>query len=235
MRLVVAALAALLVTPAQSATFYYVGGVYDFANDQNQSPSFITARMFIDETRLPAGQGLAGLSFSITPEEDGAGPDYFNFRAQQNTGVETYDTNYNPGYGQVTFTAAGTPGSWRIDEGDTPGFSGSRFAGENGDGSNGFTGARPPSFDPTAFLTERGYRPGTRAFDRQRDSHVWTNGYASQTGGRWYTDALDYAAAIARRTAEAMERGVSNIWKIPSCRVADAAFTAEDFAPPIPA
>lgn len=191
--------------------------------------------MFIDETRLPAGQGLAGLSFSITPEEDGAGPDYFNFRAQQNTGVETYDTNYNPGYGQVTFTAAGTPGSWRIDEGDTPGFSGSRFAGENGDGSNGFTGARPPSFDPTAFLTERGYRPGTRAFDRQRDSHVWTNGYASQTGGRWYTDALDYAAAIARRTAEAMERGVSNIWKIPSCRVADAAFTAEDFAPPIPA
>lgn len=235
MRLVVAALAALLVTPAQSATFYYVGGVYDFANDQNQSPSFITARMFIDETRLPAGQALAGLSFSITPEEDGAGPDYFNFRAQQNTGVETYDTNYNPGYGQVTFTAAGTPGSWRIDEGDTPGFSGSRFAGENGDGSNGFTGARPPSFDPTAFLTERGYRPGTRAFDRQRDSHVWTNGYASQTGGRWYTDALDYAAAIARRTAEAMERGVSNIWKIPSCRVADAAFTAEDFAPPIPA
>lgn len=235
MRLVVAALAALLVTPAQSATFYYVGGVYDFANDQNQSPSFITARMFIDETRLPAGQALAGLSFSITPEEDGAGPDYFNFRAQQNTGVETYDTNYNPGYGQVTFTAAGTPGSWRIDEGDTPGFSGSRFAGENGDGSNGFTGARPPSFDPTAFLTERGYRPGTRAFDRQRDSHVWTNGYASQIGGRWYTDALDYAAAIARRTAEAMERGVSNIWKIPSCRVADAAFTAEDFAPPIPA
>lgn len=235
MRLVVAALVALLVTPAQSATFYYVGGVYDFANDQNQSPSFITARMFIDETRLPAGQGLAGLSFSITPEEDGSGPDYFNFRAQQNTGVETYDTNYHPGYGQVTFTAAGTPGSWRIDQGDTPGFSGSSFAGENGDGSNSFLGVRPQYFDPTAFLTERGYRPGTRAFDTQRDSHVWTNGYASQTGGRWYSDALDYASAIARRTAEAMARGVSNIWKIPNCRVADAAFTAKDFAPPIPA
>ncbi|PJN93209.1 hypothetical protein CNY89_22690, partial [Amaricoccus sp. HAR-UPW-R2A-40] len=143
MRIVAVALvgACVVAGSTEAATFYYVGGVYDFANVRGEpAPKFATGVMEIDEDRLPEGQGLANLEVNFDYEEvDGAlvtTPTYLSLRVN-NQRIRLVGTNWRE-YGAIevgshmTFGVNGMPSSWQIrSTPEGPGFFGSEGKGSD--------------------------------------------------------------------------------------------------------
>lgn len=241
MRFVAVALfsAGVVAGSAEADTFYYVGGVYDFANVSRSSstpaPTFSTAVVEIDEAQLPAGQTLTGLTVNLSEgpynEETGTTsftPSYFSLRLGNQAG-SLFSTDrsspmvYSGSY--MTFDGAGMPSDWSI----APGAEfelGAIFTGQSGRGRDsrtepfpGLNGGASEAEAARRFLTKRGYKERTPIYDEIVAAHTWVRGFGSSSGGQtgqWFTDPLAFSRQVEANAQYASRRPPSNVCKIPS-------------------
>ncbi len=237
MRIVVALFCACVAVPTEAATFYYVGGTYQFANLRSlKDPMFSYGEMTIDESKLPEGQTLANLRVDFRVENDENVHPYGMTLRLHNAAGEVMDLAKADGWfywesgSYMEFDENGRPKNWSI----RPRYEQASFSGRNGAGRDSdieYTSDIDPFGENSGreFLKQRGYREGTKTFEKLLNDHVWAEGFGTRetvTGGegegRWYTDALEFARKIAERTSQALSGSRSNFFKIPECRAPKA-------------
>lgn len=235
--------------PAGAATYYYVGGVYEFSNHVTTyapQPLFATGVMEIDESKLPEGEDIASREYTIQRPDaygDPSRPYWLSLELKNQAGG-TIGLNKDDGFtgliyagSTIKFGSDGKPQDWNF-EVRYPGAQGETFVGSGGRGRDFDVS---PVFDPWGgepnerqdgerFLTGLGYTPGTKTFDKLLNENVWRNGHDGNRPGRWYDNAIDFAAAVERAVRFAIGNPPSNIYSIPACRVSDAAFAVMDYS-----
>lgn len=235
MRAIVAALfcAGSFGASADAATFYYVSGVYEFSNyESGVVPTFTTGYLDIDESKLPAGQSLAGLRVDQEWTDIGDGywrfwPEYakFSFQNQRGTLTDQDQMPWSSNYFQIG------------DSGDVSDWSIGRFAWNEGSwrsnsraGADSYITTFGGEFFPNDpeeerevmdqrigdFLEALGYKRGTEEFDRVRAEHQWYDGFSSGNGALWTSDPLYYALLVEERTRQAIATPPSNFYAIES-------------------
>lgn len=223
--------AVLAAGTAQGATFYYVSAPYTVSNyEDGVIPTVTTGFLHVDESRLPAGQGLANLRIEHQITGDGstsAWPDFATFEFQNQRETLLPNGGGLP-YSYFQFGANGKIADVYVDTDWLGGFT-MRTRGDSYlSPMPGGSWEEEPYEASRAFLRDKGYRESSAKFDRLLTEHTWWNGYRSGQGGGWFTDAVAWAGAVAHAVAIAMP---SNFYSIKNCKV--AALDVDDFAPPV--
>lgn len=235
MRIVAALFCACVAVPATAEvhSFYYLGGVYEFANLPSlKNPMFTYGEMTIDDSKLPAGQTLDNLriNWRVVDNEE-VKHDYLTLRLYNSLG-EFMDVDKGDGWfhyesGSYMQFQNGKPKDWSV----RTRYEGQSFFGKNGNGHEfniNYTGSMIPfdEQDARSYLKGLGYKEGTKTFDKLLKEHVWAEGIGSKGSnapggaeGRWYTDALEFARRAIKLTGEALSRAPSNFYKIGQCKV----------------
>ncbi len=217
MRVVAALFCACIAVPSEAATFYYVGAPYKYSNyDAPETPVVTTGVIEIDESKLPAGQGLANLRFDYS----GDVPDYVTRVEFGNSARRLASSALSATF---RFDSAGRVDSWEWEPFDI-GFDTSGTGGRGYDSY--YSPLRLPGVSDTdshyvagrIFLKQRGYREGTAEFERILSEHTWIDGHQTKGGpGAWYSDLLDATTAMERAIRLSIQNPPTNIYKLPTC------------------
>ena len=233
MRIVAALFCACVAVPVQAEvhSFYYLGGVYEFANlPSGGNPMFTFGEMTIDDSKLPAGQTLDNLRVDWRFENDEpVKHDYLTLRLYNNLGefldVDKGDGWFHQESGSFMQFKDGKPDSWSV----RPRYEQASFYGQDGKGKEydiNFASeiAAFDERDGRDVLRRLGYKEGTETFEKLLKSYKWAEGIGSkgvatpaEGEGRWHTDSTTFARRMIKRVQQALSRPPSNFHEIGQC------------------